>query len=95
MKLGIYIMASELISKAYIINPSNQSVCMCIPLIVATQQLRVFFYVIQIASEESRRLFLPRTSCPIIKLMEIRYNLIASSTIIHCVRNDYRPENHL
>jgi hypothetical protein len=41
MKLGIYIMAPEPISKAYFINPSHRSVCLYVyhP-IVARQQLR-------------------------------------------------------
>jgi hypothetical protein len=30
MKLGIYVMAPELISKAYFINSSHQSVCVCV-----------------------------------------------------------------
>jgi hypothetical protein len=32
IKLGMYIMASQPISTAYFINPSHQSVCICIPL---------------------------------------------------------------
>jgi hypothetical protein len=40
MKLGMYIMASEPISAAYLINPSHQSVCLYVyPPIVARQQL--------------------------------------------------------
>jgi hypothetical protein len=39
MELGMYIMATEPISMAYIINPSHQSVCMCIPPIVDRQIL--------------------------------------------------------
>jgi hypothetical protein len=36
IKLGMYIMASEPISTAYLTNPSHRSVCMCI---VARQRL--------------------------------------------------------
>jgi hypothetical protein len=39
MKFGTYIMAPELTSTMYFINPSLQSVCMCIPPSVARQQL--------------------------------------------------------
>jgi hypothetical protein len=40
MKLGMYIMAPELISTAYLLNPSRQSVCLYVyPLIVARQRL--------------------------------------------------------
>jgi hypothetical protein len=40
MKLGIYIVVSELISTAYFINPSHQSVCLYVyPPIVARQRL--------------------------------------------------------
>jgi hypothetical protein len=38
-KLGMYIMAPELISTAYFINPSRQSVSVCVPSIVARQIL--------------------------------------------------------
>jgi hypothetical protein len=40
MKLGMHIMAPELISAGYVINPSNQSVCLYVyPPIVARQEL--------------------------------------------------------
>jgi hypothetical protein len=40
MKLGTYIMVPVPISTAYLINPSHQSVCMCVyPPIVAMQRL--------------------------------------------------------
>jgi hypothetical protein len=42
MKLGMYIMATEPISTAYLINPSHQSVCLYVhppPRIVAKQRL--------------------------------------------------------
>jgi hypothetical protein len=40
MKLGMYIMTPGLISAAYFINPSHQSVCLyAYPLIVARQRL--------------------------------------------------------
>jgi hypothetical protein len=35
MKLGIYIMTSEPISVAYLMNPSHQSVCLCVSPIFA------------------------------------------------------------
>jgi hypothetical protein len=42
MKLGTYIMAPELISAAYFINPSHQSVCLYMyPTIAARQRLRI------------------------------------------------------
>jgi hypothetical protein len=40
MKLGTYIIAPEPISTAYFINPSHQSVCLCMySLIVARQRI--------------------------------------------------------
>jgi hypothetical protein len=40
MKISTHIMAPELISTAYFINPCNQSVCLYVyPLTVATQRL--------------------------------------------------------
>jgi hypothetical protein len=39
MKLCMYIMASEPISTSYFINPSHQSVCLCISPTVARQRL--------------------------------------------------------
>jgi hypothetical protein len=39
MKRGMYIMAPESISAAHFINPSHQSVSMCIPPVIATQGL--------------------------------------------------------
>jgi hypothetical protein len=40
MKLGIYIMALDPISKAYFINPSHQSVCLYVyPPLIARQRL--------------------------------------------------------
>jgi hypothetical protein len=39
LKLGMYIMATEPISRAYFINPSDQSVCIYIPHTVARQRL--------------------------------------------------------
>jgi hypothetical protein len=39
MRLSMYITASEYISTSYFINTSHQSVCLCVPLIVARQRL--------------------------------------------------------
>jgi hypothetical protein len=66
----IYIMAPESILAAYFLNPSHQSVSICVPPIVARQQLgknitaatnrTVFgcgvFYEVHVKSKESRRL---------------------------------------
>jgi hypothetical protein len=78
MKLGMYIMAPELVSTAYFINPSHESVCLYPPNVArqwlgkhvpaATRNNRkniggVVFYAVRVVSKESRRLVLPRTSC--------------------------------
>jgi hypothetical protein len=41
MKLGIYVMAPEPISAAYLINPYHQSVYMSIPLIIPNHEVGV------------------------------------------------------
>jgi hypothetical protein len=38
MKLGIYIMPPEIISSAYLINPSNQSACLYIYFFIVARQ---------------------------------------------------------
>jgi hypothetical protein len=38
MKLGMYIMAPESISTAYFINPSHQSVCLYVYLLIVARQ---------------------------------------------------------
>jgi hypothetical protein len=43
MKLGMYVMAPEPISMAYFTNPSHQSVCLCIPRMVARKRLGKFY----------------------------------------------------
>jgi hypothetical protein len=39
MKLDVYNMAPESISKAYFINPAHQSVCVCVSPMVGLQRL--------------------------------------------------------
>jgi hypothetical protein len=67
MKLGMCVMAPEPISTAYFINPSHQSVRLCIPLSLLgngsvntfPRQRRivdVVLYAVHVASKESRRI---------------------------------------
>jgi hypothetical protein len=60
MKLGMYIMAPEPISTAYAIYFSHQSVCMCIPAIVARQRL-VYRWQLSLMRLEICHIFLKET----------------------------------
>jgi hypothetical protein len=67
--LGMYIMAPEPISPVYYMNPSHQSVCLCVSLIVARQRLgknvtrQTNTHAVRFVSKESRRFVLSRASC--------------------------------
>jgi hypothetical protein len=63
MILGMYIMATELISSAYFMNPSYQSVCLYVYpphhylVNMFTQQGGIIFCVVCVISKESRQFF--------------------------------------
>jgi hypothetical protein len=67
----MYIMAPEPISKAYLVNPPDQSVCLYVyPIIVAKQRLDKTLPRQQHKNRWTRR-FLPRTSSFLILIQNI------------------------
>jgi hypothetical protein len=85
IKFRMYIVAPELTSTAYFMNPTHQTVSVCVLGNVSINTFPrhrrivggVIFHTVLVVSKESRRLVLPRTSCSLVRIeaMQCRFSL--------------------